>query len=277
MTLNQLKAEVAGLGFEKELEDDEALKICANRALRLIFTERPVRKMLNLSLYEPQILTRVPIICHRDGEEISVELLGRCFSFRAYGKGSYRIKDSDGTREGSFCGGGIYVKGFLKDSANISFFGDCFFTIHDLTSFDAKPSEDAEDIPAASNERSINLKKIADDFLAFDGLPKDENGREIKSASLCDGILRLPRSVNGEISLVYRRSPSPITSGDDKEIDIPAECEELLPLLTASFLWLDDDAEKAQYYMAIYKDAISNIKRFSNSGIDNSYRTNGWA
>ena len=51
----------------------------------------------------------------------------------------------------------------------------------------------------------------------------------------------------------------------------------MLPLLTASFMWLDDDAAKAQYYMSLYRDMVTNVKRFQTSKIDAEYRVNGWA
>jgi hypothetical protein len=51
----------------------------------------------------------------------------------------------------------------------------------------------------------------------------------------------------------------------------------MLPLLTAAFMWLDDDAGKAQYYMSLYRDLVANTKRYSSNKIDTVYRVNGWA
>ena len=277
MTLNQLKTAVAKLGFERELEDSEALRISANRALRLIFSERPVKKELWLSADAPAIGTRIPIISHNGKENTAIELHGCCFSARAYGKGGYILTDKNGSREASFNGHGVIIRDFFKDEAEISFTGESFFTVHELCSFTSLCSEKSEDIPVKSAYRTIDVKAIAKDFLAFDGMPTDEYGRALKGVTLSDGTVMIPWEMKGQFKLTYRRSPAPIRTGEDKEIDVGSECEELLPLLTAAYLWLDDDAEKAQYYMALYKDALSTVIRYSNSGIDPSYRTNGWA
>ena len=277
MTLNQLKAAVARLGFERELEDDEALKISANRALRLIFSERPVRKAVLLPVGSLPVCSRVAAIEHIGGKTDEAQLCGRCYSFRAYGKGSYTVKDKDGAKKGSFDGHGVAVKGFISSDATIFFEGENFYKIYELCSFEYAPSKIADDIPVKEPMQCIDVASTESDFLAFEGLPTDQYGNELKYAVLQDGRVYLPWDFKGEIRLEYRRTPTPILLSRDAEIDLPRECEELLPLLTASFLWLDDDGEKAQYYMALYKDALATLKRYSNSGIDCSYRTNGWA
>ena len=63
----------------------------------------------------------------------------------------------------------------------------------------------------------------------------------------------------------------------DERIDVPEELAELLPLAVASFVWLDDDPEKAQYYMSLYKDGIGTLRRFHPRELGSSYVTNGWA
>ena len=58
---------------------------------------------------------------------------------------------------------------------------------------------------------------------------------------------------------------------------MPEETRELLPLLVASYLWLDDDPEKAEYYRALYADGINILRRNVFRRLDNVYKTNGWA
>ena len=277
MTLNQLKSAVAALGFERELEDAEALRICANRALRLIFSERGVKSSLWLSTDAPPVRVRIPFISHLSGESITVNLEGNCYSFRAYGTGCYLIKDEGGERKGEFSSFGAKVRGFIKGKAEITFLGDSFYTVHELCAFESIAEGEIGSIPIRMPERIIDIKKLIPDFLSFVGLPSDSYGREIKKVTMQDGRISFPWEMKGEIKLTYLRTPTPITLDGDKEIDLPSDCEELLPLLTASFMWLDDDAEKAQYYMALYKDALATVKRYLNSGIDAVYRTNGWA
>jgi hypothetical protein len=42
-------------------------------------------------------------------------------------------------------------------------------------------------------------------------------------------------------------------------------------------MWLDDDVQKAQYYMSLYRDLVANVKRYSTNKIDAKYSVNGWA
>ena len=64
----------------------------------------------------------------------------------------------------------------------------------------------------------------------------------------------------------------------DSEVDIPREIEHLVPLLTAAYVWLDDDEEKASYYMAIYRENLASLKLYSTSCKNNSYvDLTGWA
>ena len=277
MTLNQLKSAVAALGFEKELEDAEALRICANRALRLIFSERGVKSSLWLSTDAPPVRVRIPFTSHLSGESIGIILEGNCFSFRAYGTGRYLLKDEDGERSGEFSDFGAGVCGFIKGKAEITFLGDSFYTVHELCCFEGIPEGDIKNIPVRMSERIIDVKRLVPDFLSFDSLPTDSYGKELKNVAMQDGRISFPWEMKGEIKLTYRRAPRQITLDGDMEIDLPTDCEELLPLLTASFMWLDDDAQKAQYYMALYKDALATVKRYLNSGIDAVYRTNRWA
>ena len=115
--------------------------------------------------------------------------------------------------------------------------------------------------------------------ISFDsGYIDDKNGNPIASVKLADGVIRAPFDFRGELYLTYYRSPAKIKGDDPNElIDVSEECAPMLPLLTASFMWLDDDAAKAQYYMSLYRDMVANVKRFQTSKIDVEYRVNGWA
>jgi hypothetical protein len=68
-----------------------------------------------------------------------------------------------------------------------------------------------------------------------------------------------------------------LASDGDIQIDMPRELEHVLPLLVASFLWLDDDEAKAQYYLAIYRDLMNTVRRYGNRCINTAYYGNGWA
>jgi hypothetical protein len=84
--------------------------------------------------------------------------------------------------------------------------------------------------------------------------------------------MAIPEAYSGKISVVYKCAPPNLTGGRDEEIELPLGCEHLLALLSASYIWLDDDAERAQYYMNLYREAMSSLKRRGKDDIDSGYR-----
>ena len=52
----------------------------------------------------------------------------------------------------------------------------------------------------------------------------------------------------------------------------------IVPLLAAAYVWLDDDAEKAQYYMSLYRDGMASLKLYSPRCVSTEYEdVTGWA
>ena len=93
-----------------------------------------------------------------------------------------------------------------------------------------------------------------------------------------DGRLILPDGYSGEIRINYHRAPIKTSGTDpDERIDIPPECEELLPLLVASYVWLEDSPDIAQYYRSLYREGINTLRRNLTRVGAGEYSTNGWA
>lgn len=278
MTYNQLKEDVICLGFERDIEDEDGLLLAANRALQLIYTERPRETRTRLSCHglgEQLIHSELSHMC---GETIKVPLCGKAYSFRVSGRGEYTLTDGSGTHTQEFECECETVKGYIIGSGELVFEGDYFFTVYDLCCYDRRFGDDIALIPEREAYRTIKISEHINDFRAFASLPEDRNGNRIEGASLRGESVILPRDFTGELVLSYFRTPKRITSESaDEPIDISEEMSCLLPLLTASFLWLDDDSNKAQYYMALYREALSGILRYSKVQIDTKYCTNGWA
>ena len=189
MTLNELKNEVASLGFESDIDIDGLFITCANRALRMIASAVPMTETLRV--YEDDL---------PDGN----------------------IDSTDWVR--------------------------------------------------------LELKSRLDDFVKLISQPTDADGNTIIGAEEDNGSLIIPRSCKLPLLIKYQRMPKRLTAEDrDRQIDVTRQTEHLLPLLTASFLWLDDDSEKSQYYMALYQSMINGIGSAGRGASDLSYRTNGWA
>lgn len=278
MTYNQLKEDVAALGFEAAIENESQLLIAANRALRIIYTERPRECQIRLSCQElgEHLIHRQ--MHHMGKEKISVSLTGEAYSFRVSGRGEYTVTDTTGSRSFEFDGESSLMKGYIKGEATLVFEGDYSYTVYDLCCYDRRFGDGMDSIPERQEYRTFKLGDTVKGFRAFASLPTDNDGKRIEGSILRGESLLVPRDFCGEINLSYYRTPDPITEEDaDLPIDISEETVTLLPLLTASFLWLDDDEGKAQYYMALYREALSGILRYSKSQIDTQYTTNGWA
>ena len=278
MKLNELKKDVAMLGFENDVEDD-VFVASVNRALGLLYTDRPVSKTIIVHFDAPKIAMKKEFIEHHSGEVITLPTNGKCLSFRTTGEGECSI------REGSY--GGSYVafstknqltKRQLRDHGTITFSGEYYYTVSNLVVFEDITSSSQLDIREYSPRKEALPTDYCNDFRAFAGPPRTADGRIVEEAELRDGRISVPYEYAGDIYLTYYRAPTKITStAIDVTIDVSEECAPLLPILTASFLWLDDDAAKAQYYMNLYRDSIANIKRFSTVRLESNYGSNGWA
>ena len=132
---------------------------------------------------------------------------------------------------------------------------------------------------SCSRYASIDMKDLTTDFIAFSSDITDGCGKPIRGALIFDGMILLPPDYDGEVSVAYYRSLSvPSLSTPDAPIDIPDEYETLLPLLTASYMLLDTDPEKAAFYRDAYFKASEELRGFGYSSTLNGYRdVNGWA
>ena len=278
MTLNELKNDVARLGFENYVEDEDCFIASANRALSLIYVDRPVSKTTTISLRGPKINVKHEFIEHHSGDVITIPFTGKTLSFRSTGKGACIIKDSTGSSTVPLSMTNQLTKQFLYGDGHITFSGDFYFTITNFAVFEDIISNNAPDIPEYSPVKVIDPTDWCSDFRSFCSKPCDKYGTPIDSVKLIDGRIHAPYDMIGDLYLTYYRLPTPITGDNAKaQIDISNECAPLLPLLTASFMWLDDDAAKAQYYMSLYRDLVANVRRYSTNKIDTEYSVNGWA
>jgi hypothetical protein len=278
MTLNELKNDVAKLGFESYIEDEDCFIASVNRALSLIYVDRPVSKTALISIRGPRATFTREFIEHHSGESITVSLSGKAVSFRTTGHGTCILRDKTGAAEITLDADNQPVKRFFYGNASVTFLGDYYFTVNNLAVFDDVVSNRLTEIPEYTPFKEIRPEDYCTDFRAFSSHPRDNTGKIVDSVRLIDGKIIVPYNYRKDLYLTYYRSPKRLdASSMDAEIDISEECLPMLPLLTASFMWLDDDTAKAQYYMTLYRDMVANVKRYSTNKIDTEYRVNGWA
>lgn len=278
MTYKELCDEVAALGFESQVENDAAMLSAAKRAVKILFTERPSYKTLELyqQLTEPSVYLESFTHDLTGGDKILFNALA--YSFKTVGEGICKITDESGEHQFEFTKEENIHRGFLHGAGEIEFLGNYAYTVYDFALFDKLYGKNASDIPIVSGDKEYDIRLYTDDFLSFVQSPADADGAPIKNAALRGAKIIIPYSYCGKIRLVYKCCPTSIDKNPDAELILPDGCEHLLPLLVASYVWLDDDAEKSQYYMALYREAISSVKYYDRTQINTAYRdTNGWA
>lgn len=110
-----------------------------------------------------------------------------------------------------------------------------------------------------------NFKELVDGFLGFYKKPRIEieeeliifNDYHIEN----NKTLVIKGSFSGRLMCGYKRMPAVITdkTGDDVEIELEPIVHELVPLLAAYHIWLDDENTKATQYQNLYEDRKNEI------------------
>ena len=271
MTLQDIKNEVAALGFEADVPIDNAFIFSLRRALGTAYSERGVHKTLRLyqRTQKPDFLAEKTI--HNAGEELTFSFKDGAYFFRASGCGSFTLIDKSGSRRTDFNSVRSTHKGFICGEGTISFTGDFCYTVYDMCHFKELFSDNKDNI-FFGKFKEYALKDYAPDFLGVCDEIRDGNDKVIKDASVCTDTLLIPYEYEGEVTLTYRCAPPRITPDvTDLELDIDPELSHLIPLLAASYIWLDDDAEKAQYYMTLYRNGMASLKMYSTRCLDSRY------
>ena len=278
MTYKDLCEQITALGFESELESEERVLNAANRAIMTIFTERPLYKKLTLYKHRITPIEQTAAINHVGGEDVTLTYDGaKAYSFKTCGAGRCVITENGTDTSIEFSESAEVHRGFLHGSGAMRFTGEYSYTIYDIAIFGEIFSGKTEDIPTLSDFFEYEMKKYCDDFLSFSSAPTDAYGMAIDGALLQGGVMSSPEDYFGKISLTYKSAPKKLTGNLDEEISLPLGCEHLPALLASAYVWLDDDADKAQYYMSLYREAMSAVKYYGREKIDGKYRdVNGW-
>ena len=290
MTVGELQAEVAYLGFETRLNDEAIrrgfipalnrgiadLDALMPRTARVTFYHRPPADLL--PSFSP--------IRKSPGEIVTISLPDgtRSFAARVSGSGTLILRDqngdarfpfSTGRRTATFCRR-VEGNGALYLSDGDGGAGDC-----DLLSVRALDSDSADGLFDEAGYLSYRVRDARPDFHSFHppfveyaGAPYAGDYRT------ADGALYLPASApTGEYTAVIRLLPPTVSDADGSDAAIPLDgaLVALLPELIASFLWLDDAPEKARFYYEAYLRKNAGFRAAHRQSDGNlAVRGNGW-
>lgn len=76
-----------------------------------------------------------------------------------------------------------------------------------------------------------------------------------------DSTLVIDGNISGNFKVFYKKAHDPISleTADDKEIELPLKAHILLPLLSAYYVWLEDEKSKAVDYYNQYEKLSQSI------------------
>lgn len=276
ITLTQLKREVSALCFDKSIAANESFCLLANRALRRIFSDRGVCRTVKLTSSPKRPSRTVDSFLHKGGSSVSFTANSASYLIETSGEGYFTVKDADGERKYDFNAEFTRHKGFLKGQAKLTFAGEFSYTVVRIAFFDRNFGSDEDSIPDGSS--GFDLNEIFHDVICVTSLPTDTDGNPIYEARVEDGRIILPKDFSGDILVTYLRAPATISEDTpESPIDIGEDCTHLLPLLTASYLSLESDPERAADYYSLYKEEFSTVGA-RRRGISAAYRIgDGWS
>ena len=316
MKINELYSAVCGLGFEDSLENLTSFFHAANRAIVQINAIRPLTALIEIYHRVPENLifgADHKIHEHTGNDLIFTSYCpAKAYYFEARGVGTYTIEVFNPvSKEWEIVGGlnegftfetkdftcflGFISTGqanpttaeeavFPRTAARIRFSGDYAFQVRNAALYDQLYSPLTKDIPRFEEYVRYDLKAIDPTFLELadnplkDGFDRISKGYYFENGS----TLIISRSVSANLKIKYKKAPPRLVEDgdptlDEREIPLDAELAELLPLLTAAYVWLDEGDGKSQWYMDEYsKRALDIERRIKNRESAEYTSVNGW-
>ena len=290
MNVKELYDSVAQLGFETSLESDERFLYAANRAILQVNRVKPLTSIYKLNHFP---LTNIIAGEHfepvcKDKEEIIFVAKGaRSYYFECNGNGNVIIEKSTDCKTwdanpigaitlSSVDNRFIEYKGLISDAGNavdewvrLRFVGDYLYYVQNVAMYGSLLSANEKDVPVYGRNTVYDIASLTSDFMAF-VCPPIADANMGKAFVLNrdyfieeEGKILIPASVKGVYDVCYKRKPREITvEGLEKEeqIDLPEELCAILPNLVASYIWVDDEPDKAQYYLSLYREQVAEIE-----------------
>lgn len=305
MKVSELYEQVSRLGFEDSLDDGKSFYHSANRALMQVGAIRPAVGACVINHNPLPNLLGDNFLTVEGNDELIYEMDGaKAYYFEVDGSGSYVIQgynDGENGKDGEWIniGGDNFTsvgkftpcRGLLKNfevtprRARIVFTSGFRYRVRNIAFYDTVYSDNPEDVPAFEPYTFYNIADLAKDFLTFSSPPVhvDSGYDKMSIEYTIEGTnVVLSNSFSGTVRVLYNRQRKPITytvdaTKDTKDIDLDEELASLMPLLVASYVWLEDEEGKAAYYMNLYRERVADIERRNRN--HNSFRVKniyGW-
>ena len=283
MTLGELKEAVALLGFENSLSDiddtaERHFLFCANRALWTVCKLRPRSAIYELVHFPPQNMIGTTFYQKKGGVDIKIDIFGaKAYTFWVSGSGSVSIIDN-GKETVYHWSQARILRGFLEGGeTSLVFKGEYGYVIRSLAFYDHMPCAQVADIPDGTDAVSYDISKLAPDFAFLKEPPilAPENSWLVHDRR----ILLLRRQDVGVYEVHYLKKPCLIeeNTAENADLGLDEDLCQLLPLLCATYLCLEDAPDKSSYYYSLYKEQYRLIEAAQHSHTRASWASsNGW-
>ena len=273
MTVFDVKNAVLGYGYTKDLQDnDELFYTVLNLAIKEVNRIRPMVEVVTV-VHEPvdAVAAFPDVILCKPGNPVTYTAVARSVAFEVSGHGSVTVTgaDIDGADEKSWNVDNGWMR-LVAESNEISkisldfFSSDLPFYIRNVSFYDVPPfSKVVGGGAVVEYDLASTLPRLSSALL-----PVMKNGVEMDlsdpRAVLREGrYLRLPKEQRGTYEIRCEVFPERFLSSadDNKQLPLAEDLAELVPLLVASYIWLDDEPEKAARYKSLYDLAAREIRR----------------
>ncbi|MCD8309488.1 MAG: hypothetical protein LUD19_06510 [Clostridia bacterium] len=309
MTVSQLYSATAQLGFETtledELEDKSGFYYAVNRAVLQVCRLRPVINVCTINHNTQSNLVEEDTFTPIDKEEdlYFSARNAKSYYFEADGNGAVYIEKYNSDTKGWAIIGTVSLtseqrafvayKGFIKEDGDFTdglvrlhFTGEYLYSVRNVALFRYILSDSEDDIPVYEPYTRYDISELVDDFLTLCRPPiiTGERNEALNQDYEVEGNSKilLPYDLKGVYKILYEHRPTELensgdASNDETVIDLDEEISSLLPILVGGYVWVDDEPEKAQYYMNLYRERAAiieqKIKKLSPVSIRSS---NGW-
>lgn len=304
MTVSQLYNSVAQLGFENSLEEDSRFIFAVNRALLQVNAIRPATKayVINHKPMANKIANATFKPIDKKDELYFYADNVKAYYFEADGNGIVYIEKYDSASNEwkliaqndlnssktfkAYRGLIKEDKKFTSGQIRMRFTGDYFYSVKCVAMYEYIYTDNVDDIPAYEPFTRYDIGALAEDFLTLstplivetEGVSYVNQDYTIENGR----VILLPHDKGGIYKVLYNRKPSPIPQSESLSnsstiLDLDEDLCALLPNLIASYIWLEDEPDKAQYYMSLYKESAIDIeRRMRNTTPIQIKSCNGW-
>ena len=269
MTVRQLKEAVAHLGFVRTLEElDETLVPhfyhMLSRGLWTVSSLRPAVGQYMLHHFPPENLLPSSEYTHEGGVLLEIHASGvKTYTFTVTGSGTCRV--SGGGREVVYrwerATSGRQFAGFWDGGEmTLSFSGEERYPVRGLAAYRERTEGSEAEIPPYTPAVRYDLSRMIPRFRGLVRTPIEGDPTAVSVPDAHTVVIR--RDAPGVYAVDYTLTPPEITVDTDPDlpIDMDEELCQLLPLLLASLLCLEDDPDKAAYYAALYREQYATVR-----------------